>query len=157
MKSDLDSLMQARNLDAILVIGPGQHNPPMVYLTGGGHLTRADLIKKRGQPPVLFCGSMEREEGARTGLETRNIDDYRIEELLKQHNGDQVLALSARYQQMFSDLGLTSGRVALYGNIDAGQAFGVLTALQKAMPEIELVGEMGELDADECHADQRRG
>ncbi len=109
MKSDLDTSMQDHNLDAILVTGPGQHNPPMVYLTGGGHLTRADLIKKRGQPPVLFCNSMEREEGARTGLETRNVDDYRIEELLKQHNGDQMLAISARYQQMFADLGLTSG------------------------------------------------
>jgi Xaa-Pro aminopeptidase len=110
MKSDLDSLMQARQLDAILVIGAGDHNPPMVYLTGGGHLTHADLIKKRGEPPVLFCASMEREEGARTGLATRNIDDYRIEELLKQYNGDQVQAICARYQQMFTDLGLTSGR-----------------------------------------------
>jgi Xaa-Pro aminopeptidase len=144
MKSDLDSLMQAHNLDAILVIGPGQHNPPMVYLTGGGHLTRADLIKKRGEPPVLFCASMEREEGARTGLATRNIDDYHFEELLKQNDGDQLLALSARYQQMFADLGLSSGRVAIYGNVDAGQAFGVLSALQKALPEIELVGEMGD-------------
>ena len=144
MKSDLDSLMQAHNLDAILVIGPGQHNPPMVYLTGGGHLTHADLVKKRGEPPVLFCGSMEREEGARTGLATRNVDDYRIEELLKQYNGDQVQALSARYQQMFADLGLTSGRVALYGKADAGQAFGLFSALQQALPEIELVGEMGD-------------
>ena len=144
MKSDLDSLMQAHNLDAILVIGPGQHNPPMVYLTGGGHLTHADLVKKRGEPPVLFCGSMEREEGARTGLATRNIDDYRIEELLKQYNGDQVQALSARYQQMFADLGLTTGRVALYGKADAGQAFGLFSALQQALPEIELVGEMGD-------------
>ena len=51
MKSDLDALMQAHNLDALLVSGPGKHNPPMVYLTGGGHLTRADLIKRRGQDP----------------------------------------------------------------------------------------------------------
>jgi len=144
MKSDLDTLMQSHNLDAILVIGPGQHNPPMVYLTGGGHLTHADLVKKRGEPPVLFCASMEREEGARTGLTTRNIDDYRIEELLKQYNGDQVQALCARYQQMFADLGLASGRVAIYGNIDAGRAFGVFSALQRALPGIELVGETGD-------------
>ena len=144
MKSDLDTLMQSHNLDAILVIGSGQHNPPMVYLTGGGHLTHADLVKKRGEPPVLFCASMEREEGARTGLTTRNIDDYRIEELLKQYNGDQVQALCARYQQMFADLGLASGRVAIYGNIDAGRAFGVFSALQRALPGIELVGETGD-------------
>jgi Xaa-Pro aminopeptidase len=40
--------MQERNLDAVLVTGPAQHNPYMVYMTGGGHLTQADLIKRRG-------------------------------------------------------------------------------------------------------------
>jgi len=29
MKSDLDALMQARNLDALLVLGSAEHNPPM--------------------------------------------------------------------------------------------------------------------------------
>ncbi len=144
MKSDLDDLMQASNLDAILVTGPGQHNPPMVYLTGGGHLTRADLIKKRGEPPVLFCAAMEREEGARTGLAIRNIAEYGLNDLLKQFGGDMVLALSAVYQKMFADMGLTSGRVAMYGNLDAGQAYGVFSALQKALPGIELVGESGD-------------
>ena len=46
--------MQANQLDALLVTGPGQHNPAMVYLTGGGHLTSADLIKERGEEAVLF-------------------------------------------------------------------------------------------------------
>jgi len=116
----------------------------MVYLTGGGHLTHADLIKKRGEPPVLFCASMEREEAARTGLATRLLDNYRIEELLKQFDGDQVKAICARYQQMFTDLDLRRGRLAIYGNSDAGRAFSIFSALQKVMPEIELVGETGD-------------
>jgi Xaa-Pro aminopeptidase len=62
MKSDIDALMQDRDLDAILVVGPAQHNPPMYYLTGGGHLTHAMLIKKRGAEPMLFHNSMERDE-----------------------------------------------------------------------------------------------
>ena len=32
MKSDLDALMKARQLDAILVFGGAEHNPPMYYL-----------------------------------------------------------------------------------------------------------------------------
>ena len=52
MRQELDSLLASRDLDAILVCGPAQHNPDMVYLTGGGHLTRADLIKKRGEEAV---------------------------------------------------------------------------------------------------------
>ena len=57
MKTDLDTLMNSQNLDALLVTGSGQHNPAMVYLTGGGHMT-AELIKKRGADPVLFCNPM---------------------------------------------------------------------------------------------------
>ena len=86
MKKDLDALMQARNLDAILVTGPGQHNPAMVYLTGGGHLTNADLIKKCSEKAVLFHGPMERDEAAKTGLQTKDLGDYRMRDLLERLN-----------------------------------------------------------------------
>ena len=72
MKSDLDQILEDNNIDALWVTGPGFNNPVMVYLTGGGHLTAADLILKRGQPPLLFHTAMEREEAARTGLNTRS-------------------------------------------------------------------------------------
>ena len=68
MKSDLDTLMQSKNLDAIVVIGNADHNPPMIYLTGGGHFGGATLIKKRGEETVLYCNDMERDEAAKTGL-----------------------------------------------------------------------------------------
>ena len=68
MKSDLDNLMQSKNLDAILITGNADHNPPMYYMTGGGHISAATLIKKRGGESVLFCNDMEREEAAKTGL-----------------------------------------------------------------------------------------
>ena len=68
MKTDIDALMQAGQLDAIWVMGRAQHNPAMVYLTGGGHMTNADLIKPRGQTATLFHAPMERDEAAKTGL-----------------------------------------------------------------------------------------
>src|SRR4030066_1428394 len=104
MKNDLDSLMAAQNLDAILVTGPAQHNPAMVYMTGGAHLTGADLIKKRGEEPTLFCYPMERDEAARTGLKTRNLADYKFNDLLKEADGDVIKASVMRYQLMFNDL-----------------------------------------------------
>ena len=143
MKSDLDRLMQAHNLEAILVIGRGQHNPPMVYLTGGGHLTNADLIKKRGEPPVLFHYAMERDEAAKTGLTTKNLADYRLVDLLKEANGDAVQAAVLRYQKMLSEYGVTAGRVALFGQGDAGAIYATFTALQQAMPGLTLLGEVG--------------
>jgi len=54
MKSDLDAIMQARNLDAIIVFGNAEHNPPMYYLTGGGHVSHATVIKKFGEEAAYF-------------------------------------------------------------------------------------------------------
>ena len=67
MKNEIDSLMKENEIDALLVIGPAQHNPAMYFFTGGGHITHADLVKKPGETPVIFHGSMEREEAMKTG------------------------------------------------------------------------------------------
>ncbi|MFZ6031039.1 MAG: M24 family metallopeptidase [Chloroflexota bacterium] len=144
MKQQLNDLLASRNLDAILVTGPGQHNPPMVYLTGGGHLTQADLIQKRGAAPVLFYRPMERDEAARTGLATKNLDDYKYHELLKACSGNPIEATALRYKQMLTDAGVTSGRVTLYGQNDVGASFAIFSTLQRIMPELTLTGEVGD-------------
>ena len=143
MKNDIDTLMEEHNLDAVLVTGPGQNNPPMVYLTGGAHLTSADLVKKRGEPAVLFCNPMERDEAARTGLATRNLGDYKLQELVKQQGGDVLKATVLRYQKMLADLGITEGRMGVYGRSDAGIAHAIFSGLQQLMPGLEIVGEVG--------------
>jgi Xaa-Pro aminopeptidase len=141
MKKDLDAIMLANDLDALLVTGPAQHNPPMYYLTGGAHLTRADVIKKRGAEPLLFFASMEREEAAATGLQSKNIDDYKLTDLLKISAGDIFQATVERYRMMLTEAQVTSGRMAIYGHIDAGTAFSIFNALRQKMPELEIVGE----------------
>jgi Xaa-Pro aminopeptidase len=144
MKSDIDELMEANQLDALLVTGPAQHNPAMYYFTGGGHITNADLIKVRGSDPVLFHYPMERDEAAKTGLDTRNLTDYKYSELLKQTGGDVRQANILRYQRMLADLSITSGRLAVYGKVDAGYTYGVFAGLQDAMPGLTIVGEVGD-------------
>jgi Xaa-Pro aminopeptidase len=141
MKSDLDFLMTAYDLDALLITGAGQHNPAMVYMTGGAHLTNADLIKKRGKPPILFCNPMERDEAAKSGLTSKDLAAYQYNELLKQCQGDQIKATALRYQKMFSDLEITSGKLAVYGKADVGTIYAVLTALQDSMPDLTIIGE----------------
>ncbi len=140
MKTDIDALMQTSQIDALLVVGPAQHNPYMVYLTGGGHVTQADLIKKRGEKGVLFHSSMERDEAAKTGLTTRSYSNYPYREILKEAGGNPLKAKALTYKRMFTDLGLTSGRIALYGETDLGTGYASMEAVQKLMPEIELVG-----------------
>ena len=141
MKSDLDRLMHEKNIDAILVTGPAQHNPAMYYMTGGGHLTSADLTKARGKAPVLFYNPMERDEAAATGLQTKNLIDYNLKDLLKQADGDTVLAVALRYKKMLSEQGQTAGRMALYGKMDVGAGYALFAALQKIMPDLEIVPE----------------
>jgi Xaa-Pro aminopeptidase len=141
MKSDLDAIMQANDIDALLVMGPAQHNPAMVYMTGGGHLTNADLIKKRGEEAVLFHASMERDEALKTGLQTRSYTSYPYKEIYEQAGRDPVVAAAIRYQRMFSDLGLLEGKVVIYGKVELSTIFPVLMELQKRLPGITFQGD----------------
>ncbi len=143
MKSDLDALMQQKNLDGLVVFGNAEHNPPMTYLTGGGHVSAATLIKKRGAAPVIFVNGMERDEAAKSGLEVRLLDSYPWQEMLKEAGGDMALMSAVRLKRMFDDLGVT-GRIGLYGHTDLSSQFAVLTHLQRLAPEITLVGESRE-------------
>ena len=76
MKSSIDGIMRAKNFDALVIFGNAEHNPPMYYFTGGGHISNAVLVKKRGDAPILYCADMERGEAAKTGLEVRSLALY---------------------------------------------------------------------------------
>lgn len=140
MKKDIEQLMLQNQIEAILVVGPGDHNPYMVYMTGGAHLTSADLVIRKGETPVLFHASMERDEAAKTGLRTVGYNQYPFSNYLKAVNGDRIKAIAIRYQKMLSDLGIESGKVLLYGKIESGFGYAVFSALQSRMPDITLVG-----------------
>ena len=115
----------------------------MTYLTGGGHVTSATLVKKLDQDAVLFCGLMERDEAAKSGLKVRLYDEYPWQELLKEANGDNSLMAALRLRNILTDMGI-QGRVGLYGHIELGGMFSTLGHLQKVMPSVELVGEARE-------------
>jgi len=45
---------------------------------------------------------------------------------------------------MLTEQGITSGRLAIYGQSDAGNAYAIFTALQTLLPDLTLVGEAGD-------------
>lgn len=143
MRSDLDHFMEEKNLDAFLVYGNAENNPPMMYLTGGGHVTHATLIKKRGQAPVLFCGLMERDEAAKSGLTVRLYDDYPWQNYAEKSGGDQSLLAALRLQHIMDDLGI-KGRVGVFGNTELSLMFAVLSHLSSLKKDIQFVGESRE-------------
>ena len=126
MKSDLPKLMERENIDAIWVSGSGSHNPPMVYFTGGAPLGESNLILIKGKEPVLFCRSMEREVAADTGLKTIVVEKYGLDELLKRTDGDENKAKAMVRKAMLEELGLTKGRIALYGKSELSTQVGIL-------------------------------
>lgn len=142
MKTEIDDLMQKANIDVLLATGPAQYNPSMVYLTGGGHITTADYIKKRGQPAVLFHASMERDEAKKTGLILEDFNQFPAAELMKAANGDRLEAICLRYQRMLAKLGIDRGRVALYGVVEIGPMLALVDRLRAAMPGLEFVAEV---------------
>src|SRR5690606_9391856 len=143
MKSDLDRLMAARNLDALMVMGDSGGNPVMNYLTGGIHLERALVVKRRGGPLTLIHGSMERDSAAQTGLALVDRDQtYNQYELLQKHQGDRTAAAVDYLGSVIRDQQLL-GRLGVYGMMDAGAALTLLTRLQDEIEGVELVGEHG--------------
>jgi Xaa-Pro aminopeptidase len=129
MKSDLDALIKKASLDAILVLGNAEHNPPMYYFTGGGHVSNAALFKKPGKDPVLYCNAMEREEAAKSDLNVIALRTGPTEVLTKQP------------RDIFDEQGISSGRLGIYGKLDIGEMLVLTGAIREAFPEIELVGE----------------
>lgn len=142
MKSELDRYLKANRTDAIWVTGAAQHNPAMVYLTGGGHMTQADVFKQIDTQPVLCHAPMERDEAAKTGLKTINYNKYPLKERLDQAKGDRLLAHALLYQKILEEIGLTSGKVLIYGFTDAGKHFSLLQKLQELLPDLIFEGDM---------------
>jgi len=129
MKSDLDALMRSKGLDAILVLGNAEHNPPMYYFTGGGHISSAVLFKKPGAEAVIYCNAMERAEAAKSGLQVIPLRTGAVGEL------------AARPREIFAEQGMVAGRVGLYGTLDVGELVNLYKSIRDALPDIELVGE----------------
>jgi Xaa-Pro aminopeptidase len=143
MKSDLDAIMQARNLDALLIFGDAENNPAMYYFVGGGHVSHAFLIKKAGSEPVLFYNDMERDEAAKSGLKAVSFSEFPASDFQEQANGDEQLATALRYRKILTQYGVAGGRAAVFGKVEFSNLFGVMLKLAQLMPEVEFIGEKG--------------
>ncbi len=158
MKSDLQNYLAQHQADALWITGPAQHNPFMMYLTGGGHITQADLILPVGGEPLLCHAPMERDEAAKTGLNTLSYSKYPIKERLAQAEGDRLTAHALLYKSIFEEVGLTAGKIILYGLTDAGKMLSTVNKLQDLLPGLSFHGDhndaillqaMATKDADE--------
>jgi Xaa-Pro aminopeptidase len=141
MKQDLDTLMLARNLDAIMVSGKVLGNPPLVYLLNGANLTQALFIKKRDESAHLIVSPMEREEATSAGCHIILNSRYNYRTCLIQTQGDPLAASVLYYQRIFEDLDI-HGHVGAYGRLGQGYAYTFLKALDTSLSDVKIVGEI---------------
>lgn len=140
MKTDLDRLMDEGDLDALLIRGPAKHNPAMAYFMGLHHISRGYLLKARGADPIHFHDPMEREEAAASGVRTESLHDFGLWEYYEQAGGDVLLTDAMLLERVLTEFGV-EGRLGVYGSVEIGSAYGMLSILSERMPQIEIVGE----------------
>ncbi len=141
MKQDLDRFMEEKDIDAIWVTGATMNNPDMVYFTGIHHVSYADMLKIRGEEPVLFHTSMEREEAARSGLRTISYsDDYPLSSYYKKSNGNALQAYAMLYTDILTDFGLAEKNISVAGKVELNDRFALLQELQQRLPKAHLSG-----------------
>lgn len=140
MKKELDGLMEQRGIDVAVVTGAVKGNATMYYMVNGAAISHAVVIKKRGEEPVLLCGSMEREEAAASGLETIDTAKYNFVKMIKDAGGDRLAATVAYYRAIFEEFGVR-GNVGFYGQGDVGRNWEFLKALDAALPDVAVLGE----------------
>lgn len=134
MKTDIERLMEERGLDAAVITGAVKGNATMYYIVNGAAISHAIVIWKRGEEPVLICGSMEREETAASGLRTVDSSKYNIVQMIKDAGGDRLAAAASYYKAIFEEFGVTA-RVGVYGQGDVGVTWERLKALDALLPD----------------------
>jgi Xaa-Pro aminopeptidase len=112
----------------------------MIYFAGTAHVSDAFLVKQRGKPAVLFHYPMEREEAAKSGLPLVSYSRYSMADLLKEAGGNYSEAMALRTRRMLEDLGITAGRVGIYGKDDVGPVFSLMKRLEQLLPGLQLTG-----------------
>ncbi len=140
MKSDLDTLMENRGFNAIVVMGPATENHALNYMTNSAPITDGIVVKKRGESPLLICGPMERDEAAKSGLPIQTYNDYGLLQIAKE-TGSYFEARLRMLTLILERMDIREGVVSFYGQGDPGQSYMLLSRLAQMLPAIKITGE----------------
>ena len=112
MKSELDSLMQQRSLDALLVSGGTHENPCMYYLANGAKVGASTLAIKQ-----------------------RRRAKFKSRKLLAAEAGDALRAHAWLVQALCEDFGL-AGSVGVYERVEQGHTLALFADLAQRAPAL---------------------
>lgn len=150
MKSDIDLLMEKRNLDAFIVVSNEEYNAIRDYLTNGARVTGGYVLKKRNEPMVMIARGMEVEEAKTSGLQVLNQEQMGYAELIAKHKGEAKEFRAIWWRMMLEAIGVQTGRVGVYGSGDLNVYREVFRILDEQLDGYEIVGETGVTLFDEA-------
>jgi Xaa-Pro aminopeptidase len=127
--SDLDILMPARGIDAVIVPMHEAQHAAFRWISRGAKVTRGYAIKLIDQPPLLLAYPMERDEAAATGLKTQLIHDFGYDAIFKSAS-NAIDAYATFFDAVLRELG--SGKViAFVGNLPFHLYHGIAEKMQE--------------------------
>lgn len=129
MRSDLDSLMRARGIGALVVSMHETADASFRWMTRGAKVTRGYVVKIRGEEPLLLHYPMERDEARAAGVATRSVHDFGYHEIFRAAT-DAAKAYGELFDRVLRELGAT-GAVAFYGNAPIHLYFPILEELER--------------------------
>ena len=117
MLADLDPLMHARSLSAIIVPLHEQMHSAFRWIARGAKVTKGYAVKVAGRAPVLVAYPMERDEAAASGLESRLVHDFDFDRIFRAANGP-ASAYGEFFDRVLRECGANES-VAFFGNVPA--------------------------------------
>jgi Xaa-Pro aminopeptidase len=129
MLSDLDALMRAREIDAIIVPMHESMHAAFRWISRGAKVTRGYAVKLLDRAPLLLAYPMEREEAAATGLKTRLVYDFGYDAIFKAAP-NAVEGYATFFNAALRDLG--AGKViAFVGNVPFHLYHGIAEGMEQ--------------------------
>jgi Xaa-Pro aminopeptidase len=150
MRSDIDRLMAARDLQAIFVVGGEQPNTYRAYLSNGVDIHGGMTIKKRGSTPVMVVGGMEIENAVKSGLTAYTFSELGWADMLEKAEGDPSKASIVLWGHLFEKFEIPPGKIGIYGVGELNVWIERIRLLSDAYPQYQLVGETGMTLFDEA-------
>jgi Xaa-Pro aminopeptidase len=149
MKKDIPHLLAGREIDILWVTGATHDCPEVYYLADGAAFTRAWILLRPGSQPLLCHGPMERESAALSGC--RTLDFISLgQEAVSRSVSDPILVQVETFARLAERESL-SGRMAVHGVMDPGEARFLIEEIERRLPQIEVVRDTPSL-LDEARA-----
>ena len=133
--------MRERELDALIVTGGEEFNSARYYLSNGARITHGSIFKAVDKPALLICNRMELEEAAKSGLEVMTDVELGYYDRYKEAEGDGIRATVLHWSDVLLRLGVSAGRIGLYGAWQVNKTIALYEALRAGMAQYEFVAE----------------